>query len=74
MLYSKKTTIMKTNLLRTLNIGDMMFSPVCGDCVVIALDMDEYWCITVRSSYGSEFSFDKHGRMAIGGQPLLFKI
>ena len=60
------------NLLNMLNIGDTMYSPICGDCQVVALDADEVYCITVRTSYGSDFDFDRYGRFAIGGQPLLF--
>lgn len=60
------------NLLKILNIGDELYSPICGDCKVIALDSDEVYCITVRTPYGGDFDFDRYGRFAVNGIPLLF--
>jgi hypothetical protein len=60
------------DLLPILNIGDELYSPICGDCKVVALDSDEIFCITVRTPYGSDFDFDRHGRFAVNGIPLLF--
>jgi hypothetical protein len=60
------------DLLPILNIGDELYSPICGDCKVVALDIDEIFCITVRTPYGSDFDFDRHGRFAVNGIPLLF--
>lgn len=62
------------NLLYTLNIGDELYSPICGTCKVITLDYDEIFCITVRTPYGADFNFDCFGRFALGGTPLLFHI
>lgn len=59
------------NLLPVLNIGDKLYSPVCGNCTVVSLDSDEYFCITVRTPYGGYFSFDKFGRFALCGECLL---
>lgn len=60
------------DLLHTLQIGDEMYSPICGECKVVALDSDEVYCITVRTPYGTDFDFDRFGRFALAGKPLLF--
>ena len=60
------------DLLHTLCIGDVLYSPICGDCEVVALDSDEIYCITVRSAYGTDFEFDRYGRFAPCGDVLLF--
>jgi len=60
------------DLLNVLKIGDELYSPICGNCKVVAMDSDEVYCITVRTPYGADFDFDKHGRFAIGGECLLF--
>ena len=52
------------DLLHTLHIGDVLYSPICGYCEVVALDSDEIYCITVRSAYGTDFEFDRYGRFA----------
>ena len=61
------------DILHTLRIGDELYSPICGYCTVVELSTDEIFCITVRTPYGADFSFDKHGRYALGGERLLFK-
>lgn len=61
-----------TNLLPVLNIGDELYSPICGKCTVVSLDSDEHFCITVRTPYGGDFSFDQWGRFALCGECLLF--
>lgn len=60
------------SLLEVLHIGDQVYSPIFGCGSVVALDTDEVYCITVRTPYGADFDFDKHGRFALGGQRLLF--
>lgn len=59
------------NFLPILNIGDKLYSPICGNCTVVSLDADEHFCITVRTPYGADFSFDKWGRYALCGECLL---
>jgi len=61
-----------TNLLKALHIGQVVYSPMFGDAEVVTLDADEVYCITVRTAYYKDFYFDKYGRYAIGGVPLLF--
>ena len=61
-----------TDLLHSLRVGDERYSPICGVCKVVALDSDEIFCITVRTPYGADFDFDRFGRYAVGGTPLLF--
>ena len=61
-----------TNLLKVLHIGQVVYSPMFGDAEVVALDADEIYCITVRTAYYKDFYFDKYGRYAICGVPLLF--
>jgi hypothetical protein len=60
------------DLLYILNIGDNLYSPICGKCKVIALDSEEIFCITVVNLFGATFEFDRYGRFALGGEPLLF--
>lgn len=60
------------DLLYTLNIGDKLYSPICGKCKVIALDSEEIFCITVINSFGAKFEFDRYGRFALGGEPILY--
>lgn len=60
------------NLLKILHAGDTVYSPLCGECKVISIDMDEQYSITVRTPYMNDFTFDKYGRFAVGGQPVLF--
>lgn len=63
-----------TNLLEVLHIGQIVYSPMFGEAEVVSLDADEIYCITVRTAYFKDFIFDKYGRYAIGGIPLLFTI
>jgi len=60
------------DLLHKLHIGDILYSPLCGKCTVAALDADEVYCITVKTPYLSEYSFDMYGRYAVGGEPILY--
>lgn len=60
------------DLLHTLQIGDELYSPICGACKVVELNEDEIFCITVRTPYGADFAFDKKGKFALGGESLLF--
>lgn len=60
------------DLLYILNIGDKLYSPICGKCKVTALDSEEIFCITVVNLFGATFEFDRYGRFALGGEPLLF--
>jgi len=62
------------DLLHSLNIGDRLYCPICGDCEVVALDSNEVYCITVRTPYGGEFDFDHLGRFAPAGDVLLFPV
>lgn len=61
------------NLLENLHIGDTVYSPIFGYGVVVSLDKDEIYGITVRTPYKTDFEFDKYGRFALGGEPLLVK-
>ena len=61
------------DLLHQLKIGDVVYSPICGKAKIVALDADEVYCITIRTPYGADFDFDKYGRFALGGLPLLYK-
>ena len=69
----KKMNHMK-NLLKELRIGDQLYSPLCGKCRVISLEEDEIFGITVRTPYLADFSFDRYGRYALCGAPLLFPL
>lgn len=60
------------DLLHLLRIGDELYSPICGACKVVEVNEDEIFCITVRTPYGADFSFDKNGRFALGGETTLF--
>lgn len=59
------------DLLCLLNIGDEVYSPVCGKCEVVVLDKNEIYCITVKTPYGAHFDFDRWGRCAPSGEVLL---
>jgi hypothetical protein len=60
------------DLLYILNIGDELYSPICGKCIVVALDSEEIFCITVKNRFGATFEFDRYGKFALGGECLLF--
>jgi hypothetical protein len=59
------------NLLSRLHIGDTVYSPIFGSGIIVCLDADELYCITVRTPYGADFEFDRYGRFALGGVKLL---
>lgn len=62
------------DLLHLLHVGDKLYSPICGECKVIALDSEEIYCITVQTPYKGRFDFDRYGRFALNGEVLLFII
>ena len=59
------------DLTKILHIGDELYSPICGNVTVTALEKEEVFCITCKTPYGAYISFDKRGRHMLGGECML---
>ena len=50
------------DLTKILKVGNKVYSPLIGDCIVVNIYKNPKICIKVRSTEGCDFTFDKEGK------------
>lgn len=50
------------DLTKILKVGNKIYSPLIGDCIVVHIYKNLQVCIKVRSVDGHDFTFDKEGK------------
>lgn len=50
------------DLTKILKVGNKVYSPLIGDCIVVNIYNNPHICIKVRSTEGCVFTFDKYGK------------